>query len=156
MSSAAIKDNILHPNQFNTSTGNDSFELWNKGNTVVAANNNTVLKTIYSPSPSGYVEPKSAAFTGFESANISSSYNYGINYFCNPDKTGNTIFCYTNGHRDGGSSVISYWHYFCHHWTAGPTSSSNGFSFCCTTSGTLSTTNNDIRYHGFDMRLVLE
>ena len=41
-----------------------SYQFWNKNFTAAASVNNTeTLKTIYSPSPSGYVEPKTAAYT---------------------------------------------------------------------------------------------
>ena len=107
-------------------------------------------------SPSNYVEPKSSAYTGCTSSNISSTYNYGIYYFTNPNKTGNTIYFYTNGYRDGGSSNIYSWNYFGHFWTAGPYSTGYGISFCFVPTGTYASINNDIRYHGFDMRSVLE
>ena len=45
-----------------------SYQFWNKNfTTAVGINNEETIKTIYSPSPSGFVEPKTAAFTGFTS-----------------------------------------------------------------------------------------
>ena len=156
MNSTDIKDNILNPNKFNVSSGNSSYELWNKGNTITTANNNAVNKTIYSMSPSNYVEPRSAAYTGLTSSNISSTYNYGIYYFANPNTTGNTIYFYTNGYRQGANSFIENWHYYGHYWTSGPANSSQAISFCLVPTGTIAVSTTDYRNHGFDMRCVLE
>ena len=65
-----------------------NYDFWNKNFTgAVGMNNDATLKTIYSPSPSGFVEPKTAAFTGFTSTggnttnrgqfNVSGSFNKG-------------------------------------------------------------------------------
>ena len=151
-----IKDNILNPDKFNISTGNSSLELWNKGNNLTTVNNNTVHKTIYSMSPSNYVEPRSAAYTGFTNSNISSTYDYGVYYFTNPNATGNTIYFYTSGYRQGANSYMENWHYYGHYWTAGPADSAHGISFCLYPTSTYTVANTDIRYHGFDMRCVLE
>ena len=86
-------------------------ELWNKGNTVYTANNNTVYKTIYDPSPSDYNIPKTAAFTGFTTTgynsdtyaqfNVAGSYNKGWNFYSQPNFMGATIFFKALGCRDG-------------------------------------------------------
>ena len=39
---------ILYPYEFNTSSGYGNNELWSKGNTGNAFNDNTIHKTIYS------------------------------------------------------------------------------------------------------------
>ena len=56
---------------------NHSYQFWNKNFTSDPSITNTItLKTIYSPSSSGYVEPKTAAFTGFTSSGgDATSYN---------------------------------------------------------------------------------
>ena len=112
---AAVSTNvaILHPNIFyfiidsNWSSTNN-LEYWNKGNTATTVNNNTVYKTIYSPSLTGYKEPTTAAFTGFTSSgdnstssgfNVSGGFNKGWNFYCLPDFTGSTVFFSASGFR---------------------------------------------------------
>ena len=88
-----------------------SYQFWNKNFTTAATVNNTAtLKTIYSPSPSGFVEPKTAAFTGFTSTgansssvsqfNVSGSYNRGWHFYTDGWKTGITVFFDALGFRD--------------------------------------------------------
>ena len=88
-----------------------SHQFWNKNFTsTVGVNNDEVVKTIYSPSPSDFVEPKTAAFTGFtywgtatsnsSYYNISGDYNMGYNFYTNGWKMGETIFLHALGHRD--------------------------------------------------------
>ena len=71
-------------------------DYWNKNFTsYVTVNNEPTLKTIYAPDPSGFVEPKTAAYTGFhypEGFNVSGNYNKGWNFYTNGWKTGGTIF----------------------------------------------------------------
>ena len=92
-----------------------SYQFWNKNSTTaVGINNETIVKTIYSPSPSGYIEPKTAAFTGFTSTgsnttnggqfNVSGSINKGWSFYTNGWKTGGIIFFPILGFRD----VIGY------------------------------------------------
>ena len=154
MNSTAVKDNILNPNKFNTNSSRSSLELWNKGNSITTVNNNTVNKTIYSTAPSNYVEPNSAAYTGFTNSNISSTYNYGIYYFANPNATGNTIYFYTSGYRDG--TTLSHWHDYGHWWTAGPVNSNQAITFFIHSSNTDSVQNVDVTSYGFDIFCVLE
>ena len=93
-------------------------EYWNKGNTSTALNNNTVYKTIYSTSPTGYSEPQSAVFTGFINTkdaytsnsnlfNKNSSFNKGWNFYSQPNFTGNTVFFAALGVRDVYSGWIN-------------------------------------------------
>ena len=66
------------------------------------ASKNKVYKTIYSPSPTSYVEPRTAAFTGFTTNggyttsisdfNVNSSFNNGWNFYCQTNHQGGTIF----------------------------------------------------------------
>ena len=95
----------------------DDLEYWNKGNITTTANSNTVYKTIYSPSPTGYIEPKSIAFTGFTTTgentvnsgqyNVSGAFNKGWNFYSLPNFQGSTIFFSTLGLRDVTSSRVS-------------------------------------------------
>jgi hypothetical protein len=88
-----------------------NYDYWNKNFTsAVGANSDATLKTIYSPSPSGYVEPKTAAFTGFSSTggnstnssefNVSGSFTKGYYFYTNGWKTGSTIFFDGLGYRN--------------------------------------------------------
>ena len=86
-------------------------ELWNK-NASISVNNNA-QKTIYSPSPTGFIEPYGNAFTGFTNdGNVQSNSNnwnyssiegYDFIFFCNQDKTGGTIKFWALGFRDAFS-----------------------------------------------------
>jgi len=119
-----------------------SYQFWNKNfTTAVGANNEVTLKTIYSPSPSGYVEPKTAAFTGFTSTggnthnssqyNISGNYNRGWNFYTNGWKTGNTFFFAAIGFRDvysgrSGTGAVDFDGEDGSFWEVGASSISNG------------------------------
>lgn len=126
ISSSLIKDIILHPNMFNVSSGNESLELWNKGNTATTLNNNSVNKTIYSPSPQNYSEPKSAAYTGFTISNVSGSYNKGWNFYCQINNIGPTIFMAALGYRLYNSGGITNVGITGHYWSTGTSSGSYG------------------------------
>ncbi len=103
---------IQHPNIYyfiidsNWSSTNN-LEYWNKGNNVTTNNNNQVYKTIYSPSPTYYAEPRTAAFTGFTTSggnqtsgfNVSGAFDKGWNFYCLPNFTGNTVFFSASGFR---------------------------------------------------------
>ena len=102
-----------------------SYQFWNKNFTSdPGITNAATAKTIYSPSPSGYVEPKTAAFTGFTSNgantqdvalyNVSGPHNKGLSFYTNGWKTGTTLFFPALGHRDQGSVInvglgSAYW-----------------------------------------------
>ena len=88
-----------------------SYQFWNKNFTTAATVNNTAtLKTIYSPSPSGFVESQTAAFTGFTSTgansssvsqfNVNGSYNRGWHFYTDGWKTGITVLFDALGFRD--------------------------------------------------------
>nr|MBP7472507.1 hypothetical protein [Prevotella sp.] len=113
----------------------NSFEFWNRGNTVATLNNNIVNKTIYSPSPSGYVEPRAASFTGYTYSNTTGSYDKGWTFYSNPNRTGATHKMPSIGFRDvengrvntvnGG--YVNFYGDYSGYWTAGP--SASGYSF---------------------------
>ena len=119
-----------------------SYQFWNKNFTgAVGMNNDATLKTIYSPSPSGFVEPKTAAFTGFTSTggnttnggqfNVSGSFNKGWNLYTNGWKTGNIIFFRTLGFRDIYSSSANTWNVGKDglYWTVGAANMASGKVF---------------------------
>ena len=146
-----------------------SYQFWNKNfTTAVGINNDVTLKTIYSPSPSGYVEPKTAAFTGFTSTgantnnssqyNVSGAWNNGWNFYTNGWKTGSTIsfiaLGYRNTYKDrtGDISGVNNEGYFL---TAGASSTSEGRSLDFL-SFYVMPQRSDIRSCGFSIRSVKE
>ena len=126
--------------QNNDWSSSHSYQFWNKNFTAAASVNNTeTLKTIYSPSPSGFVEPKTAAFTGFTSNgdntsyssqfNVSGSFNQGFFFYTNGWKTGSTIFFDVLGYRDTdkyASGEVVGVGVEGNYWTSGGSSTSNG------------------------------
>ena len=149
-----------------------SYQFWNKNFTAATGVNNTAtIKTIYSPSPSGYVEPKTAAFTGFTSTggnvvnanqfNVNGAWDKGLNFYTNGWKTGGTIFLAALGFRDiylnrptangeiGGANDSGLY------WTAGARTTTFGRFFYFYTGG-LYPDNGDYRSAGFTCRSVME
>jgi hypothetical protein len=128
MSTNNLNDLTLCPYMFNTSSGygSNSLELWNKNNTAKDVNNNTVHKTIYDPSPTGYVLPKPAAFTGFSTSNTS-GWSTGWNFYGQLNKTGSTVFFPAFGWRYTTTfSVVSV---IGDYWSAAPSTSARGLNF---------------------------
>lgn len=130
------KEGILYPynmyyvyySNWSTST---NIEYWNKGNSVMTVNNNKIYKTIYSPSPTNYAEPKSAAFTGFTTTggntttssqfNITGPFNSGWNFYSEPNFSGLTVFFQALGYRatdTGKTAYILGVSTICCYWTA--------------------------------------
>jgi hypothetical protein len=133
--------------QNNDWSSSHSYQFWNKNfTTAVGTNNSATLKTIYSPSPSGFVEPQTAAFTSFTSTgssatngnqfNVSGSFNKGWNFYTNGWKTGNTIFFNALGFRDtesgrsGTGNIISI-NGCSSDWSVGASSTSLGLGVTC-------------------------
>ena len=113
---------ILHPNIFYfvldaSWSADNKYDFWNKNYTDATVNNYEVKKTIYSPSPTGYAEPKTAAFIGFTTTrnnsgtasefNVSGGFNKGWNFYCQPKFQGNTIFFSALGFRDVYSGRVN-------------------------------------------------
>lgn len=170
---------ILHPNIFyfildGSWSKINSLEFWSKGNTATTNNNNTVYKTIYSPSPTSYIEPKSAACTGFTTTganaftasqfNVNGSFNKGWNLYCQPNFSGGTVFFSALGLRDAYSGRVNNSTAGCialnfnkgDYWAAIPSSTSgNGRGLGFDPSGVYPQNTNIISY-GFSARSVLE
>ena len=102
-------------------------------------NNDAILKTIYSPSPSGYVEPKTAAFTGFTSSggdatsynqyNVNGNFDKGWNFYTSGWKTGGTLLFPAVGYREtwgNATGNLGYLGEECLCLTAGASSTSSG------------------------------
>ena len=148
-----------------------SYQFWNKNFTSdPGITNAAIAKTIYSPSPSGYVEPKTAAFTGFTSTggnttnrnqfNVSGSFTKGYYFYTNGWKTGSTLFFDALGFRDtysgrsGTGAVVSVGDED-HVWSVGASSTSNGRGLAFHISRVYPQ-NTDFRSYGFSVRSVKE
>lgn len=130
------------------------YNLWNTNNIYTSANDYTVLKTVYDPSPPGYCIPSSNVFNGFTyNGNSVSGASYLGSHFNSPytslyeiqesflwefyckrmtgvggyNDAGGTIFFPLTGKRAGASAEAgSTYGVSGDYWTAIPASSSNG------------------------------
>ena len=148
---------IQNPFTFYTVSDNDwssthNYDYWNKNFTSdPGITNAAIAKTIYSPSPSGYVEPKTAAYTGITSTggnttnggqfNVTGTFNNGWTIFTQGWKTGTTLFLKALGFRDSfsgrpsGKLDIYFFNLNYNIWSAGASSTINGRSFYTDPSG---------------------
>lgn len=120
------------------------YNLWSMNNTSAyaenQANSQTVVKTIYDPSPVGFSVPANDAFTGFTENGLNGgrmnvdgtdnaqtfNNNFGHNFWTNSSKT-ETIFFPAAGFREAGNgSTLSYYSKFGDYWTATPNNNHNG------------------------------
>ena len=153
--------------QNNDWSSSHSYQFWNKNFTSdPGITNAAIAKTIYSPSPSGYVEPKTAAFTGFTSTggdtsnssqfNVSGSFNMGFYFYTNRWKTGSTIFFYGLGYRatPNGGFVVSIGAEG-NFWSSGASSTTEGRNLTVN-SGYVFPQRSNGRSYGFSVRPVKE
>ena len=141
-----------------------SYQFWNMNfTTAVGINNEETIKTIYSPSPSGFVEPKTAAFTGFTSTggntgtysqfNVNGGFDGGWNFYTSGWKTGELIFFPALWYRDeGGNISINNNGYYL---TVGASSTTNSRHLDMK-KGSISPQDADIRSYGFSVMSVKE
>ena len=155
--------------QDNDWSSSHSYQFWNKNFTSdPGITNAATAKTIYSPSPSGFVEPKTAAFTGFTStggnstnssqSNVSGSFTKGWNFYTNGWKTGSTIFFDAFGYRstyNGGTGAVVYVGEVGVFWSAGASSTSDGRGLYFD-SGYVYPQTTGNRSYGFSVRTVKE
>ena len=146
-----------------------SYQFWNKNFTSdPGITNAATAKTIYSPSPSGFVEPKTAAFTGFTSTggnttnssqfNVSGSFTKGWNFYTNGWKTGSTIFFDALGFRDtynGATGAVVGVGGAGFFWASGASSASIGRNLGFL-SGIVFPQRTDVRSYGCSVRSVKE
>lgn len=169
--SGAVATNIAiqHPNIFYLSdswSSTNKYDFWNFGNTVGTTNNNTVYKTIYSPSPCNYVEPKTAALTGFTTTggntstpnqfNVSGGFNRGWNFYCNPNFIGNIMFFPALGTRISNTGVIGAVGGAGYCWFAGPAVTATNAHLLYFDPGYVTPQNEGGRAYGFPSLPVLE
>lgn len=111
----SIMNGIQHPDNFYTyglswySTspmGYTYYNLWSADNTTTGYNDNSVVKTVYDPSPVGFKMPASNAFTGFTADGQNSGTmnidgtsdwqtfrnNFGYNFWTNSSKSATINF----------------------------------------------------------------
>ena len=152
--------------QDNDWSSSHSYQFWNKNFTGASGvNNDVTLKTIYSPSPSSYVEPKTAAFTAFTSTggntgnggqfNVSGSWNKGWHFYTNGWYTGNTIFFNALGIRDvfsgrSGTGAIAFINENGDYWAIGSSTTANAHSIVFGT-GMVYPQSMDGRSYGFSL-----
>lgn len=120
------------------------YNLWSMNQkdkvTMNQANRQTVVKTIYDPSPVGFSVPANDAFTGFTENGLNGgrinvdgtdnaqtyNNNFGHNFWTNSSKT-ETIFFPAAGFREArNGSTLSNYSKFGDYWTATPNDNHNG------------------------------
>lgn len=170
ISTTSIAEYIKNPFVFNTNNNMDSrySNLWSADNTTYNVNTNPVVKTIYDPSPVGFVVPPSGVFSGFTTtgANASSSaqfntdgkFDKGWNFFCGLNKTGGTIYFPASGHRNYSAGAVVYVGSNGLFWSAVPSKSDSNYRgyYLRFTSSNLSLKNGSYRSAGFAVRPVRE
>ena len=155
----SIMNGIQHPD-FNYTWGSNwnsnygYYNLWSADNTVTGGwnvgNDNSVVKTVYDPSPVGFKMPANNAFTGFTAdgqnngtMNVDGtddlqtfSNNFGHNFWTSSSKTA-TIHFPASGFRFSNGGSLTDVGRSGYYWLAVPGSSSNG----C-----------DLLFHSFNVR----
>ncbi|WP_295962458.1 hypothetical protein [uncultured Alistipes sp.] len=97
--SSDIGEWIKAPYCFNTHDYMDMkyFNLWNADNTAADVNNDTVVKTVYDPSPVGYCLPPVNAFTGTTAYGSMASGDSAYGYMFNSPYTSSADYDANNG-----------------------------------------------------------
>ena len=155
----SITNGIQHPDFYYTGGSNWNsnygyYNLWSADNTVAGGwnvgNDNSVVKTVYDPSPVGFKMPANNAFTGFTAdgkndgtKNVDGtddlqtfSDNFGHNFWTSSSKTA-TINFPASGFRFSNGGSLTDVGRSGYYWLAVPGSSSNG----C-----------DLLFHSFNVR----
>ena len=173
----SIENGIQHPDNFYTwgsswdstpPTGYSYYNLWSADNTTTGFNDNSVVKTVYDPSPVGFKMPASNAFTGFTAngqnggtMNVDGTdnwqtyqNNFGHNFWTNSSKTA-TINFPASGYRlrnDGSLISVGYDGWY---WSAVPDDTKFGCHLVFS-SGSVSPLYSYLRSYGFAARPVSE
>ncbi len=149
------------------------YNLWSMNQkdkvTMNQANSQTVVKTIYDPSPVGFSIPANDAFTGFTENGLNGgrmnvdgtdnaqtyNNNFGHNFWTNSSKT-ETIFFPATGYREAkDGNIVSYYGNYGDYWTATPTDMNNGSVMGFDVSSVYPLFRN-IRAYGFSVRPAAE
>ena len=146
----SIMNGIQHPDNFYTwssswyntpPTGYSYYNLWSAENTTTGFNDNSVVKTVYDPSPVGFKMAASNAFNGFTTTGQNSSTqsklkiegtgdwptyqnNFGYNFWTNSSKTA-TINFPASGYRSDDNGSLQGFGYG-NYWSAVPYNTANG------------------------------
>ena len=169
----SIKNGIQHPDLYYTWGSNwennyGYYNLWSADNTTTGYNDNSVVKTVYDPSPVGFKMPASNAFTGFTAngqnggtKNVNGTdnsqiyqNNFGHNFWTNSSKTA-TINFPASGYRlrnDGSLISVGYDGWY---WSAVPDDTKFGCHLVFS-SGSVSPLYSYLRSYGFAARPVSE
>ena len=127
-----IKEYIKNPHKFNIKLEMKTkyYNLWSNDNDKTTPNDDTVIKTVYDPSPVGYTVPAPNAFTGFTSTgqdtntssefNVKGNFDKGWHFYSRPGKQGPTLFFPVCGWRNDSSGTLEDVSIFGNYWTAGP------------------------------------
>ena len=173
----SIENGIQHPDNFYTwssswyfapPTGYSYYNLWSADNTTTGYNDNSVVKTVYDPSPVGFKMPASNAFTGFtangqgggtmnvDGTDNEQTYqnNFGHNFWTSSSKTG-TINFPTSGYRNNDDGSLGNVGVHGRYWSAVPYDTSTG-CFLNFSSGYVSPLISYYRACGFAARPVSE
>lgn len=155
----SIMNGIQHPDFYYTGGSNWNsnygyYNLWSADNTVTGGwnvgNDNSVVKTVYDPSPVGFKMPANNAFTGFtadgkndgtmnvDGTDVKQTFsnNFGHNFWTSSSKTA-TIDFPASGFRFSNGGALNDVGNSGYYWLAVPGSSSNG----C-----------DLLFHSFNVR----
>ena len=173
----SIENGIQHPDNFYTwgsswysapPTGYSYYNLWSADNTTRDHNDNSVVKTVYDPSPVGFKMPASNAFTGFTAngqnygtMNVDGTSdlqtyqnNFGHNFWTNSSKTA-TINFRASGYRNSNDGSLNNVGNGGHYWSAVPDYMNNG-CFLNFYSGYVGPLDGSNRSFGFAVRAVSE
>ena len=134
----SIMNGILNPDKFYISGSNwgnnyGYYNLWSADNTTTGYNDNSVVKTVYDPSPVGFKMPASNAFTGFTAngqnggtMNVdgtdnwqTSQNNFGHNFWTSSSKTATINFPASGDRNYNDGSLHSVGGLGCY-WSAVP------------------------------------
>lgn len=159
----SISNGIANPGTFNINSYMDQtyFNLWNMNNSFTTVNGNSVVKTIYDPTPRGYKMPPPDAFTGFTTTGFNTSTSSELNVVGSFDKgwhfkTGfpapnDKIFFPASGRRNYSSASLLYVGSYGDYWTAGPYNTSYG-RYLGFLSGYVGPQGYNYRSYGFSVR----
>ena len=169
----SIMNGIQHPDLYYTwgSNWENNYSynnLWSADNTTTGYNDNSVVKTVYDPSPVGFKMPASNAFTGFTANGLNGGTknvdgtdnsqtfgnNFGHNFWTNSSKTA-TINFPASGYRlrnDGSLTSVGYDGWY---WSAVPDDTKFGCHLVFS-SGSVSPLYSYLRSYGFAARPVSE
>ena len=143
----SIKNGIQHPDLYYTwgivgsswTNNYGYYNLWSADNTTTGYNDNSVVKTVYDPSPVGFKMPASNAFTGFTAngqnggtMNVDGTdnlqtyqNNFGHNFWTSSSKTA-TIYFSASGFRLYNSGSLYYVGLTGYYWSAVPYNTGSG------------------------------